>query len=98
MDKNSVLINLDANIINTKKPIENYKVTQKLMEYKKYLNNKLNEFNKKNKKNMQIIPPPSNKNYKKVNKYYKINSINSSGKNKNKKINLTKNTFDKKYI
>ena len=47
MDKNSVLINLDANIINTKKPIENYKVTQKLLEYKKYLNNKLNEFNKK---------------------------------------------------
>ena len=23
---------------------------------------------------MQIIPPPSNKNYKKVNKYYKINN------------------------
>ena len=38
MNKNSVLINLNANIINTKTPIENYKVTQKLMEYKKYLN------------------------------------------------------------
>ena len=24
---------------------------------------------KKNKKNVQIIPPPSNKNYKKINKY-----------------------------
>ena len=71
MDKNSVLINLDANIINTKTPIESYKVTQKLMEYKKYLNKKLNELNKKN---MQIILHPSYKNYKKVNKYYKINN------------------------
>ena len=71
MNKNSVLINLNANIINTTTPIENYKVTQKLMEYKKYLNKKLNELNKKK---VQIIPPPSNKNYKKVNKYYKINN------------------------
>ena len=70
MNKNSVLINLNANIINNKTPIENYKVTQKLMEYKKYLNNKLDEFNKKNKKNVLIIPSPSNKNYKKANKYY----------------------------
>jgi len=31
-NKNSVLINLNANIINTKTPIENYKVQQKLME------------------------------------------------------------------
>ena len=71
MNKNSVLINLNANIINTTTPIENYKVTQKLMEYKKYLNKKLNELNKKK---VQIISPPSNKNYKKVNKYYKINN------------------------
>ena len=71
MNKNSVLINLNANIINTKTPIENFKVQQKLMEYKKYLSKKLNEFTKKNKKNSQIIPPPSNKNYKKINKYFK---------------------------
>ena len=74
MNKNSVLINLNANIINTKTPIEKYKVQQKLMEYKKYLNKKLNEFTKKNKKNSQIIPPPSNKNYKKINKYFKKNN------------------------
>ena len=120
MNKNSVLINLNANIINTKTPIEQFKVQQKINEYKKYLNKKINEVLKKNKKNAPIIPPPSNKNYKKINKYFKKNnnkrknspfqnmqniklnfntyknnnSINSSGKNKSKKINLTKNNFD----
>ena len=45
MNKNNVMINLNANIINANTPIQ-----QKLMEYKKYINNKLREFAKKNKK------------------------------------------------
>ena len=67
MNKNNVMINLNANIINTNTPIEKFKVQQKLLEYKKYINKKLNEFNKKNKKNLQIIPPPSNKSKSKKN-------------------------------
>lgn len=109
MNKNSVLINLNANIINTKTPIENYKVQQKLMEYKKYLNKKLNEFTKKNKKNVQIIPPPSNKNYKKINKYFKKNNnkrkispyqnvqnikLNFNSNNSSRKNKTKKNNFD----
>ena len=109
MNKNSVLINLNANIINTKTPIENYKVQQKLMEYKKYLNKKLNEFTKKNKKNVQIIPPPSNKNYKKINRYFKKNNnkrkispyqnvqnikLNFNSNNSSRKNKTKKNNFD----
>ena len=61
MNKNNVMINLNANIINTNTPIENYKVQQKLLEYKKYINKKLNEFNKGKKvlKNSQIFSIPN---------------------------------------
>ena len=70
MNKNNVLINLNANIINTKTPIEKYQIQQKLNEYKKYINKKLNEYNKKSNKKNIVIQPPSNKNYKKINKYF----------------------------
>ena len=69
MNKNNVMINLNANIINTNTPIEKYKVQQKLIEYKKYINKKLNEFskNKKNPRNTQIFAPINNKNQIKLN-------------------------------
>jgi hypothetical protein len=68
MNKNNVMINLNANIINTNTPIEKYKVQQKLIEYKKYINKKLNEFSKK-KKNMRNTQYfiPSNKSQIKLN-------------------------------
>ena len=109
MNKNSVLINLNANIINTKTPIEKFKVQQKLMEYKKYISRKLYDFTKKNKKNVQIIPPPSNKNYKKINKYSKKKSnkrkispyqnvqnikLNFNSMNSSSKNNSKKSKFD----
>ena len=67
MNKNNVMINLNANIINTNTPIEKYKVQQKLIEYKKYINKKLNEFSKNKKKvrNTQIFPP-TNKNQNQI--------------------------------
>ena len=46
MNKNNVMINLNANIINTNTPIEKYKVQQKLVEYKRFINKKLNEISK----------------------------------------------------
>ena len=93
------MINLNANIINTNTPIENYKVQQKLLEYKKYINRKLNEFNKNKKimKNSQIFGIPNkmknNKrkesfstctvHYKRINKYFKKNNRCDDNKRKN---------------
>jgi hypothetical protein len=50
MNKNNVMINLNANIINSNTPIEKYKVQQKLIEYKRLINKKLNEISKGKKK------------------------------------------------
>ena len=63
MNKNNVMINLNANIINTNTPIEKYKVQQKLVEYKRFINKKLNEISK-GKKKIKNLPTNiiSNKN------------------------------------
>ena len=79
MNKNNVMINLNTNIINANTPLEQLKVQQKLLEYKKYINKKLNEFSKKNKKRVNNINTSSNKKKNKI----KINSIHYKKINKN---------------
>ncbi len=107
MNKNNVMINLNANIINTNTPIEKYKVQHKLIEYKKYINKKLNEFNKNKKimKNSQILAIPNkgknNKkkesfstctvHYKRINKYFKKNNRGEENRRKNSPYQNAKN-------
>ena len=78
MNKNNVLINLNANIINTNTPIEKYKVQQKLLKYKRYLNKKINEISKTkkiSKKNVYI--PISNKTQIKINNNKKKDTLST---------------------
>ena len=79
MNKNNVMINLNANIINTNTPIEKFKMQQKLNEYKKFINKKLNEIskNKKNVKTGQILIS-QNKNLSKLNNKKKESLSTSS--------------------
>ena len=104
MNKNNVMINLNANIINTNTPIEKYKVQQKLVEYKRFINKKLNEiskgkkkikyFNKNNKNN--------NQNERKITPYQSIKNIKlnyySNSSNKITTIKTNNNSSEKNKI
>jgi hypothetical protein len=86
MNKNNVMINLNANIINTNTPIQ-----MKLLEYKKYINKKLSEFNKKNKKSSQNLYQNSIKNKSKLkNLSANYKKIYKNKRKNNNDINIRK--------
>lgn len=57
MNKNNVLINLNTNIINTNSSLEKYKVQQKLMEYRKIIDKKINELNRNRNSKLKNLSP-----------------------------------------
>ena len=99
MNKNNVMINLSTNIVSDNLNLEKLKVQQKLVEYRKLIDKKINELvnNKKRKTNQNKKRANSmfdNTIYKKIN----ISSINSEYEHKpKKKINNISNT-NHKYI
>ena len=111
MNKNNVMINLSTNIVSDNLNLEKLKVQQKLVEYRKLIDKKINELvnNKKRKTNQNkkrvkstFDNGKSPKNYdlyKKVN----ISSVGSDyGRKSKKKINQISNTnykyLSKKYF
>ena len=78
MNKNNVMINLSTNIISNNLNIEKLKIQQKLVEYRKLIDEKINELTNNKKKylnqNKKIAKSSINKNYnnKKSPKNYEI--------------------------
>ena len=108
MNKNNVLINLSTNIINDDINIEKLKIHQKLIEYRKLIDSKINKLmnNKQKNQRKKIIKSiEKDKNNKissiknlDINQKRNLSSINSEyGRKPNKKIqNISKTNY--KYI